>query len=253
MSFHHLDHYATVASPITRIAPTGRLLGAVLIATGAAAVPAGAWLQLALLLTGMFGLAAIARVPARVLLRRLLPPLGFLVLVSGLVLVLAPGRPVAAIGPATVTDTGVARFATIMARGVVALTAAVILVSTTRFTELVESLRELRLPAAITTSLGLAYRFLYILTDEVERLRTAARSRNASPRTTGRRRLLTGITAAALARSVARSERVYQAMLARGYAGRLPTLAPRPFDRPSARAAAALGIVITLLVASAYF
>jgi cobalt/nickel transport system permease protein len=119
-------------------------------------------------------------------------------------------------------------------------------VSTTRFTELVQALRSLRTPDVVTTSLGLGYRFLYTLTDEVERLRRAARSRNAGDGSASRRRLLMGITAAALHRSFDRSERVYQAMLGRGYTGQMPALkAPRRVGRPALE----LGGLALLLVA----
>jgi cobalt/nickel transport system permease protein len=155
---------------------------------------------------------------------RLAAPLGFVLLVSLAVLVLAPGEPVARLGPVAITDAGLLRFGSVLGRAAVALGAAVILVSTTPFDELVQALRALRLPDGVTTALGLAYRFLYILNDEVERLRRAARSRNAADGAAPRRRLLMGITGAALQRSFARSERTHRAMLARGFTGAMPTL-----------------------------
>jgi len=252
MSFHHLDHYAGLPTPLTRIAPTARLLGTVVMAIGAAMLPAGEWLRITILLAAVAAFAVAGRVPVHVLLVRLAGPLVFLIAVSALVLVTAPGNPVMRAGPIAITDTGLIAFGSIVGRGVVGLGAAVLLVSTTRYTELLEALRELRLPAVVTTSLGLAYRFLYILTDEVERLRLAARSRNAAASTIGRRRLLTGIAAAALTRSMARSERVYHSMLARGFGGRIPSLQPHPLDFASAAAVTVLTAGVASVVASAW-
>lgn len=228
-----------------------RVLGTVIIALGAAALPLGAWPQMALMALLVAALAAIARVRPRPFLIRLLPPLGFVVLVSIGVLVLAPGRPLAALGPLTITDAGVLRFGSAMGRAAVALGAAVILVSTTSFTDLLHALRTLRLPVMVTTSLGLAYRFLYTLDDEVERLRRAARSRNASAGTASRRRLYLGITAAALQRSFARSERVHQAMLSRGFHGTLPRLHPAPTHGRPAPELGALTALVAAIAASA--
>lgn len=252
MSFRHLDQYAGVDSVITRRAPRVRLTGAVLVALAAALLPLGAWPQMAALALLVAGLAALARLRPRDFLRRAAPPLLFVTLVSVAVLVLAPGETVARVGPLRVTDAGLLRFGSAMGRAAVALGAAVILVSTTRFTELVEALRSLRMPAAVTTALGLGYRFLYTLTDEVERLRRAARSRNAGDGSAARRRLVVGITAAALHRSFDRSERVHQAMLARGYAGVIPALEPPAGEGRPAVELGALTAALALVLATAW-
>jgi cobalt/nickel transport system permease protein len=100
----------------------------------------------------------------------------------------------------------------------------------------------------VTTALGLGYRLLYLLVDEFERLQRAARSRNADSGATRRRRLLVGITAAGLARAFARGERTHRAMLARGFVGDLPSLAPKSWDF---RTGLALVVLIVAVVATA--
>ncbi|MEJ2502514.1 MAG: cobalt ECF transporter T component CbiQ [Gemmatimonadota bacterium] len=251
MGFHHLDQFARVDSPITRRSPTVRLLATLIVAVGAALLPLGAWPQLAALAALVAALAALARIRPGPFLARLLPPLGFVGLVSIALLVLAPGRTVATLGPLHVTDAGLLRFGSATGRAAVALGAAVILVSTTPFSDLVRALRALRLPSAVTTSLGLAYRYVYILNDEVDRLRRAARSRNAGAGAVTRRRLYTGLAAAALQRSYARSERVYQAMLSRGYTGELPSLRPQAHEGRPALEIGALAAVVAVITGSA--
>lgn len=228
MSFHHLDQYAHVDSVVARRSPTVRVLGTVVIALGAALLPLGAWLQMMALGAVVLILAGAARIPPGGFVARLAPPLAFVFLVSVALLFLAPGEPVARLGPLAVTDAGALRFGSVLGRAAVALGAAVILVSTTPFDELVRALRSLRMPEAVTTSLGLAYRFLYTLNDEVDRMRRAARSRNAAEGAASRRRLLVGIAGAALRRSFDRSERVHRAMLARGFTGEMPALHAAP-------------------------
>lgn len=251
MSFHHLDHYAHLPSPVTRRPPVVRLLVMVVLAVGAAVLPAGAWPQLGALALMVAALAAAARIGVAVFLTRVAAPLGFVVLVSAGLLFLAPGEPAARLGPVTITDAGLLRFGTTIGRGAVALGAAVVLISTTRFTDLLQALRSLRLPGLVTTSLGLAYRFLYILVDEVERLRRAAASRNTGAGSVPRRRLLVGITAATLQRSLDRSERVYGAMLARGFTGEMRSLhADPPLRRPLVELGALI-VLVALVVASA--
>lgn len=252
MSFRHLDQYAGVDSVITRRSPEVRLAGAVLVAVAAALLPLGAWPQMAAMATLVAVLGAMARIRPGDFLRRAAPPLVFVFMVSVAIVFLAPGETVARAGPLRATDAGVLRFGSALGRAAVALGAAIILVSTTRFTELIEALRSLRMPPVVTTALGLGYRFLYTLTDEVERLRRAARSRNASNGSASRRRLVIGIAAAAFHRTFDRSERVYQAMLARGYTGRMPVLhAAVPAGRPALEVGV-LAIVLAAIVVTAW-
>jgi cobalt/nickel transport system permease protein len=252
VSFHHLDQFARVDSAVTRRPPTARVVGTVVMALGAALLPLGAWPQLGGLGLLVLGLAAMARIRPGSFLVRFLPPFGFVLLVSVGILVLSPGEAVARMGPLSITDTGILRFGSAMGRAAIALAAAVILVSTTSFTELLGALRALRIPETVTTPLALAYRYLYVLTDEAERVRRAARSRNAAAGAARRRTLLTGITAAALSRSLARSERVYQAMLSRGYDGTIRPLHPAATHGHPAMEVAVLGLLVAAITLSAH-
>lgn len=251
VSFHHLDQFAGVDSVVTRRSPTVRLIGTVVLALGAALLPLGAWPQMVVLGLVVLVLTALARIRPVPFLARLALPLGFVVLVSAALLVLSPGETVARWGMLAVTDEGLVRFASAIGRAAIALGAAVILVATTPFPDVVRALRQLRLPEVVTTSLGLAYRYLYLLIDEVGRLRRAGASRNAAGGAVSRRRLLVGVTAAALQRSFARSERVYEAMLSRGYSGRMPSLdEPHGAGRPILELGT-LTVVVGLVVGSA--
>lgn len=247
MSFHHLDQYASVPSPVTASPPVARLLATVTVAVGAATLPGGAWGALGVLLVPVLALAALARLPPHRLLARMAGPVGFVVLASLGLLVLVPGEPAARLGPMVVTREGVDRFGFVLGRAVVALGAAVVLVSTTSFPDLLHALRALRLPQVVTSGLGLAYRLLYVFVDEIERLQRAARSRNARGGSAGWRRVLVGATAAVLGRAFARAERTHLAMVARGYEGDLPSLRAWAW---SPQVVVALAGVIVLVVAT---
>lgn len=252
MSFRHLDQCSRIASPLTAVPATGRLAGTVVLAVGATVLPPGAWWQLAALEIVVVGFALVGRIPIRTLLLRLLGPLLFVAIAAVGVLVLAPGEPTARIGWLRVSDEGLRRFGAALGRGTVALSGAVVLVTTTSYPDFVDALRELRLPRAVTTALGLAYRLLYVFVDEIERLERAARSRNAGAGSASRRRLLVGITAAVLARAFHRAERTHLAMLARGFDGALPRLVTPSWTRATAVAFAAYVGGVVAVTLSAY-
>lgn len=251
MSFHHLDQYASVASPLTRTVPAARVLGVTVLAVGAASLPLGAWPQLAALGAVAAGLVAAARIPPHAMTARLAGPFAFVLLASAGLLFLVPGEPLWHIGPVGISEDGLERFGFVLGRASVALAAAVVLVSTTSFPELLHALRQLRLPGVVTAALGLGYRLLYLLVDEVERLQRAARSRNAGAGATRRRSLVVGIGGAAMARAFARGERTHRAMLARGFTGDLPSLDPHEWDWRSGMLLAGLAVLVAAVSLSA--
>lgn len=131
----------------------------------------------------------------------------------------------------TVTDFGLVKFASILLRSWLSVQAAVLLVATTRFPDMIHAFEHLRVPAVLTTIVAFLYRYLFVLTDEVMRLLRARESRSAtvagqrSGRSVVWRAKVTGNMAGQLfLRSYERSDRIYNAMLARGYTGQLRTL-----------------------------
>jgi cobalt/nickel transport system permease protein len=76
----------------------------------------------------------------------------------------------------------------------------------------------------LVSTLQFMYRYLYVLTDELDRMVKARRSRTF--RRSGRLDwgLLTGLIGVLFLRSLERGERVHNAMLARGWDGTIRTL-----------------------------
>lgn len=251
MSFHHLDQFAQVGSAVTRVPPAGRLVGTVALALAVATLPPHAWPQLGLLAVVSLTLLGVARIPPAAVLTRLAWPLALVLLASGALLVVIPGEPIARLGPLIVTAQGSDRFASVLGRAMVALLPAVLLVSTTSFPELLQALRDLRVPSAVATALGLAYRLLYLTVDELERLQRAARSRNAGGGAARRRHLFAAMAAATLGRAYDRAERTHAAMLARGFRGTLPLLHATPWTPAAAMHVAVLCALALAVAASA--
>ncbi len=110
-----------------------------------------------------------------------------------------------------------------------------VVASTTPMFELMGALRWFRMPKLLSTLILFAYRFIFVLLDEMERMRLARQARGF----TGRGSLLSrevfrtlSFTAGMVfVRSNARAVRIYEALTARGYNGEMP--AP---DRPGAGA-----------------
>ncbi|MGB3714851.1 MAG: cobalt ECF transporter T component CbiQ [Candidatus Promineifilaceae bacterium] len=126
---------------------------------------------------------------------------------------------------------GAIRFASLVTRSWISVQAAILLVILTKFTDLMWGLQGLHMPSILVSVAGFTYRYLDVLRSEASRLRTARRARSATSlggRGGGsllwRARVTGWMVGSLMIRSMERSERIYNAMLARGYSGEVKTL-----------------------------
>jgi cobalt/nickel transport system permease protein len=128
----------------------------------------------------------------------------------------------------TATTTGAVRALSILIKVWLSVQAGILLSATTPQTALLAAMRALKLPRLLVSVMGLMWRYLDLLLGEARRLMRARDSRSASSPSGSRRaggslvwraRVTGGMAGSLMLRSLERSERVYQAMLARGYDG----------------------------------
>lgn len=161
-----------------------------------------------------------------------------------------------ALGPLVLTASGegLRQFTTIAAKSWVSVQAALLLAFTTPFHELVDGLRQLRLPRIMVAIISFMYRYLGVLGDEASRMARARAARSAASdgRSGGsivwRARVTGSMVGALFLRSYERSERIYAAMQARGFEGEFRHLHSRAL-RPNE--VAVLGAVLLACVAYA--
>jgi cobalt/nickel transport system permease protein len=116
--------------------------------------------------------------------------------------------------------------------------AVLLTVALTPLPELLRALGWFRVPALLITVTQFLYRYLFVLSEQAQHMRLAARCRG------GRSRIAAaGAVATLFARSYARAEGIHHAMLARGFSGQFPAFAPLRFRGSDALFLAA-GIVL---------
>jgi cobalt/nickel transport system permease protein len=96
---------------------------------------------------------------------------------------------------------------------------------TTPFHVSMKALRRLKVPKRLVVMILFAYRYLFVFAEEMRTLKQALRSRGFTARS-DRRTLVTAgnMVGLVLVRAFERTERIYQAMLARGFKDRFGTL-----------------------------
>jgi len=257
MHIHTFDSYLHRSSPVHRLDPRTKVILTVAFILSAVLLPDGSWTSFTLSWLLLLSAALTAEVSLRYLITRSFIALPF-ALAAVTVLFTLPGETVASLQVGslafTISDAGLLRFLSILLRSWMAVQAAIILTATTQFPDLVHALRHLRVPALLTTVLSFMYRYLFVLADEAMRLLRARESRSArvGPGRAGgslkwRARVAGGMVGQLFLRSYDRSDRVYNAMLARGYRGQLLTMNPHHMARADWRTLA-FGLILLFLV-----
>lgn len=228
------DRFIEVDSPIHKLDGRIKVVLTIGFIISNVVLPDGAWLAFALTWILIYAAGMIARLPWSYLLVRSFIAIPF-ALAAITVLFNLPGTALASfsIGPwtFTATDAGLIRFLSILLRSWISVQAAILLVATTSFTDLIHALRHLRLPKLLVAVIGMMYRYLFVLSDETLRLLRARESRSAAlpGKPSGGSLLWRANIAGSMAgqlflRSFERSDRVYNAMLARSYQGEMLTM-----------------------------
>lgn len=243
MHVNTFDRYETAESLIHRLDPRVKLVITVLFIVSNVLLPDGAWPAFGL----AWGMALLVNLLANLKItyafKRSFIALPFALAAITIIFTL-PGQPIIAFSlgswQITATDAGLIRFGSIVARSWLAVQMAILLVATTQFPDLMHALRHLRLPQVLVAVISFTYRYLFVLVDEAMRLMRAREARSArlakgkgGGSILWRARVAGNMVGQLFLRSYERSDRVYNAMLARGYRGHFLTLNPhamRPVD-----------------------
>ncbi len=201
-----------------------RAAGAALIVTIAALLLLPADLRLLLVALALAGLALLARQLRRLLrrLRLVLPMIA--VFCAFIALRMADGTTLYSFAGLELTRGGLQAATALGARLLLLASASLLFVLSIPLQQLTAALAALRLPARVIAVLWLTERVLVLLGDDLRRSLEALRVRAGTLSRAARMRAAARIGGTFLLRAVARSERLADAMAARGFQGRVPVL-----------------------------
>lgn len=202
MRHDFLDRYSRLSSPLHRLPASSKMAAALIVVIAVALVPPGAVLFFAGAGLVLILAAAISTIPPLFLLKRLLFLEPFVLGIAFLSL-LRPG--------------GVQVFGGILLKSTVSLFALILLSNSTPFAEILKVLQRVRVPGILITILALMYRYLFVLIDEAERMHRARMSRSVDLSRSAAWRSFAALIGQLFVRSTERAERIYAAMVARGW------------------------------------
>lgn len=231
MHFDLSDHYRPLESAIHKLDPRVKVVTTVVLILGTSLTPQGAWLVFAGYLGLLVILSSASRLGPIFTLRRSFIALPFVLVAlplpfttPGQTLFVLPG-----LGWEASLE-GTVMFGSVLLRTWLAVQAAIWMTAVTRFPEVLWALSALRMPKPLVAVIGFMYRYLFVMADEAVRMIRARSARaprgaeGAKPSIVWQGKVAGAMVGSLFLRALDRSERIYAAMLSRGYDGHMRTL-----------------------------
>lgn len=264
MHVHFLDPYLPRRSPIHSLDPRVKLSLTLAFIFSVALTPTGAWPVYILYLSFVLAVEVLSDLGVGFVLKR--AALAFPFVLAALPVIFSmPGEPMFSfvLGPwrLVASQPGLERFLSIALKSWISVQAAIVLASSTSFPDLLVAMRAVRIPRLLVSIFGLMWRYLFVLADEALRLMRARAARSSASSNPAlkpggslvwRARVTGGMAGSLLLRGFERSDRIYMAMVSRGYDGEVRAL-PLPRLKASHWITLFVGIALLgLLLSAAY-
>ncbi len=232
MHVHFLDPYRPRESLIHRLDPRVKFVLTLAFILTSALTPFGAWPVYVLLFSIVLSVQVLSELGVGYVLKRSSLALPF-VLAALPIIFTAKGVPLVNLPLGlNISSEGVERFFGIAVKSWLSVQMAIVLAASTPFPDLLVAMRAIKLPRLLVAIVGLMWRYLFVLADEALRLMRAREARSGHPAQPGvkvggslawRARVTGGMVGNLFLRSFERADRIYAAMVSRGYDGEVRT------------------------------
>ncbi|MDO9128687.1 MAG: cobalt ECF transporter T component CbiQ [Anaerolineales bacterium] len=261
MHIHFLDPYRPRTSPVHALDGRVKFVLTLAFVLTASLTPMAAWPVYILLFALVLSVEILSGLGVGYVLKRaslalpfVLAALPIIFTTKGTALFTLP------LGAWTLTASaeGLARFVSVALKSWLSVQAAILLASSTPFPELLQAMRAIRIPRLLVAMFGLMWRYLFVLVDEALRLMRARAARSGQSGVKGARsggsvawraRVAGGMAGSLFLRAFERSDRIYVAMLSRGYDGEVRAM-PLPALTGDGWLALVAGLALLILLLS---
>ena len=226
MKHAFLDHHSYVESPIHHLDARAKIIVFFTFILIGVSSPPTSFFLFSLLATALIGIALLARLPLGHLLKKILVVLPFLLMVTISVPFMKKdgvgGGYNLGLGGLSISQSGLWILWNVVIKSCLGVFSIILLSSTTSFPQLIRGMEKLGSPRIFTMLTSFMYRYSFILIDEMHRMKRAKDSRSFGGRWLWQTKVIGHMVGTLFLRSFHRGERVYLAMLSRGYHGTIP-------------------------------
>ncbi len=228
MKHSFIDEYSRLDSIIHRLDPRTKLISTLAFVLAVVLTPAGNWPFFAFYFVLIALLLVLSRLPLLYVLKRALVILPFVLLIAVFIPFFKEGEVAWScniwIWQISVTFAGLSVLANVLVKSWLCILALILLSSTTAMDDLLKGLKQLGMPQVMILILSFMYRYIFVLEDEVMRIKQARDSRNFGGGWLHHMKTIGNILGTLFIRSYERSERIYAAMLSRGFSGQVQSV-----------------------------
>jgi cobalt/nickel transport system permease protein len=197
--------------------------------------PPGRWQSFAGYFVLLAALLLLSRLPVRYVLKRSLVIIPFVVMIAVFIPFFKEGEVAGSyniwLWEVSVTYNGLLILWNVVIKAWLSVGFMILLTATTPLTHLLKGMEQLGLPRVLVMILSFMYRYIFVLVDEAIRMQRARDSRNFGGKRYWQIKTIGNMVGTLFLRSYERGERVYVAMLARGFEGQARILQRLNFGR----------------------
>ena len=248
MKHSFLDQYSDRDSLSHRLDARTKFIFTLLFIFCMVLMPPGSWFGFALYFVLIASLIILSKLPIGYIFKRSLLVMPFVFLITVFVPFFKEGEVAASyniwLWHLTVTHDGIQVVINILIKAWLSMLGLIWLTSTTKLTNLLHALERLHVPRVLVMIMSFMYRYIFVIVDETMRMKQARDSRNFGGSRLWRLRTIGNMIGILFIRSYERSERVYAAMVARGFDGQSRTLDRSNFKTADVLFGISLGLVI---------
>lgn len=258
MKHSFLDRYSDGNSFLHRLDARTKFIFTFLFILLLALTPAGNWHIYIVFFAVIAGLTLAAQLPVGYVFKRSLAVMPFVLMIAIFIPFFDTGEIAGSyniwLWKVNVTYSGIYVLLNILAKAWLSILSLIWLTSTTKLTHLLYALERLHFPHVMVMILSFMYRYIFVIVDEIMRMKQARDSRNFGSRRLLQLRTIGNMIGTLFVRSYERSERVYVAMMARGFNGQAHIIDPLKFKKTDAVfGMSAVVVLVTISVVNLLF
>ena len=248
MKHSFIDQYSGLDSFVHRLDPRTKLLCSLAFILAVVLTPSGTWKVFAVYLLVLLVLIWLSRLPPMYVFKKSLVIFPFVIMIAIFVPFFKQGQVAASwdIGSwhIAITYEGLAVLVNVIVKSWLCILCLIVLSSSTKFEQLLHGMYRLRVPQVFVQITSFMYRYMFVLADQAMRMQMARDSRNYGLNRSNIFKTMGNMIGMLFIRSYERAERIYAAMLSRGYSGEIVVVNQLRFRLPDAYFALSLALLL---------
>lgn len=223
-----IDKYSEIDSCIHRLDPRIKIFGIFALVLSVVFTRPSCFVCFTLYFLFIAILILLSKIPLNFIFKRSLAIIPFVLMIAVFIPFFKKGEIAGAYSfgslRLTVTYGGLMIFWNVLIKAYLSVLSMILLMASTRFSDLLKALQHLRLPRIFTMILSFMYRYIFVVQDELMKMEQAKQARSVGGSRWLHTKALANMVGVLFIRAYERGEKIYLAMCSRGFNGEIKTM-----------------------------